>query len=373
MPGTKRTIVYLESKFETGDIPTETDFQDLFASFIHYQQLAQTTGSDTEIPMSQDAVTDALAALGGGVVVHITYADIAAMLADQANQDVGKWYMATDASADATVDAGWAIYQKLAPSTANLTDYQKIAEQESLDIIVTNASETVKGIVEEATDTEMQAGTASGGTGAKLFSTPAKLATWWTWLKTQAQTFAAQITFTLAPRFSSTTASQFLKVDSNKDLTSVGSASQSDMVTGTDDTKPATALSVESKVSVKLVTFSNSASGTQTIDCGNKQALAVEFTTTVTGDITIAFSNALNLEHIDIFIPITGANKGITFPSGTKMSRYNEVSSGDGWYEATPKLQVSSTGTADIHEFSLRKRGVSSGHYSLRYDGPQRA
>lgn len=38
-----------------------------------------------------------------------------------------------------------------------------------------NASETVRGIVEEATDAEVAAGTATGGTGAKLFVTPAKL------------------------------------------------------------------------------------------------------------------------------------------------------------------------------------------------------
>ena len=40
-----------------------------------------------------------------------------------------------------------------------------------------NASETVRGIVEEATDAEMTAGTATGATGAKLVVTPAKLAT----------------------------------------------------------------------------------------------------------------------------------------------------------------------------------------------------
>lgn len=40
-----------------------------------------------------------------------------------------------------------------------------------------NASETQKGIVEEATDSEVTAGTATGSTGAKLFITPAKLAT----------------------------------------------------------------------------------------------------------------------------------------------------------------------------------------------------
>lgn len=57
MPGTKRTIAYLEGKFQTGDIPTQTDFYDLFASFIHYQQLLTGGGSSTEIPMSQNAVT----------------------------------------------------------------------------------------------------------------------------------------------------------------------------------------------------------------------------------------------------------------------------------------------------------------------------
>lgn len=40
-----------------------------------------------------------------------------------------------------------------------------------------NASETVKGVVEEATDAEVTAGTATGATGAKLFVTPAKLQT----------------------------------------------------------------------------------------------------------------------------------------------------------------------------------------------------
>jgi len=41
-----------------------------------------------------------------------------------------------------------------------------------------NASETARGIVEEATDAEVTAGTATGGTGAKLVVTPAKLATY---------------------------------------------------------------------------------------------------------------------------------------------------------------------------------------------------
>ena len=56
----------------------------------------------------------------------------------------------------------------------------KVATQKAVKAYVdaggnVNASETAKGIVEEATDAEVTAGTATGGTGAKLFVTPAKL------------------------------------------------------------------------------------------------------------------------------------------------------------------------------------------------------
>ena len=58
----------------------------------------------------------------------------------------------------------------------------KIATQKAVKAYVdtggnVNASETSRGIVEEATDAEVTAGTATGGTGAKLIVTPAKLAT----------------------------------------------------------------------------------------------------------------------------------------------------------------------------------------------------
>ena len=56
----------------------------------------------------------------------------------------------------------------------------KIATQKAVKAYVdaggnVNASETTRGIVEEATDAEVTAGTATGATGAKLFITPAKL------------------------------------------------------------------------------------------------------------------------------------------------------------------------------------------------------
>jgi hypothetical protein len=113
----------------------------------------------------------------GGPAIDEKYANVAALLADQANQDEDALYFVLDATTDSTVDLGWALYQKLTATTGALTDYRKLSEEESLDVIFsgTNASETVKGIVEEATDAETVAGTATGATGAKLFVSPAKL------------------------------------------------------------------------------------------------------------------------------------------------------------------------------------------------------
>lgn len=45
----------------------------------------------------------------------------------------------------------------------------------NINVNQTNASETAKGIVEEATQAEVNAGTDTGGTGAKVFVTPSKL------------------------------------------------------------------------------------------------------------------------------------------------------------------------------------------------------
>ena len=89
-------------------------------------------------------------------------------------------------------------------------------------------------------DAEMQTGTEN-----TKFTTALRIASWFTWIKTQAQTWAAKQTFTLAPRFSSVTASQFLKVDGNKDLASVSEASDAEMQAGTDNTKPTTALRIK--------------------------------------------------------------------------------------------------------------------------------
>lgn len=71
-----------------------------------------------------------------------------------------------------------------------------------------NASETVRGIVEEATDAEVAAGTATGGTGAKLFITPAKFATYNT-----TQTLLPKLSYFISTCFE--TAARFISIASS--------------------------------------------------------------------------------------------------------------------------------------------------------------
>lgn len=86
--------------------------------------------------------------------IHQTYVNIAALLAGQSGQILMGLYYVEDASGDSTVASGWAIYMKLTTNTASLTDYVKVQEQESIDIVISDASETEKGIVELATSPE---------------------------------------------------------------------------------------------------------------------------------------------------------------------------------------------------------------------------
>lgn len=61
--GTPRSISYLESKFQTGDKPTQTDFYDLFASYLHY------TAASGYQPLDGDLTS--IAALSTfGIAVH---------------------------------------------------------------------------------------------------------------------------------------------------------------------------------------------------------------------------------------------------------------------------------------------------------------
>lgn len=59
------------------------------------------------------------------------YEDIAEMLADQSNQTEGKLQYVADASDDPEVSSGYAYYEKLSTSTADLSDYRKLSDEEA--------------------------------------------------------------------------------------------------------------------------------------------------------------------------------------------------------------------------------------------------
>lgn len=206
--------------------------------------------------------------------------------------------------------------------------------------VIPDASTTTKGKIELATNAEVQTGTATD-----LAVVPSALAAWWTNIKTLAQTFAAKITFTSAPRFSSATASQFLTVDTNKDLSSVPPAASSDLVAGSDNTKPVTALAYRGYRDLTRNTATIS-TGTMTLDFDFKQEVKFENLTTVSSGFTIAFSNEANIEVFVLILKITGT-VAIVMPSSVVMSE-DETR----WNNGTKTLTLVG-GTASPFELSF--------------------
>jgi len=232
---------------------------------------------------------------------------------------------------------------------------------------------TTAGVVERSTQAEAQNIATRAGLGSSSGQDDARapselgLLDMLIQLFSTAVTWVAKMTFTAAPRFNSTTASQHLRVDSNKDLVSVASSTQAQMITGTDDVNPATALSVESKRSITRVSLSNSATGSTNIDCGSKQELKVEYNTVVTGNITITLSNESNLEFLDISMNVTGSSITVTFPTATRMARWREAGY---WNQASRIFTISSVAASDVHEFSLKRVNAI---FLIKYEGPYRS
>lgn len=79
--------------------------------------------------------------------IENTYATIADMLADQINQTDGYIQFVADASGDATVDAGYAYYEFLGGPLevqGQITDYRKLSEEESMNVVGDNTSVPLK-------------------------------------------------------------------------------------------------------------------------------------------------------------------------------------------------------------------------------------
>jgi hypothetical protein len=133
-----------------------TGLSGLTLGAVHYGQADGTLSivvTDMPVLVADGLTSGFLTSSGssspGGIsaVIAQNYTDIADMLADQANQESGKWYRVLDASDDPAVDAGWCIYEYNGTIAGDLTDYFFILDQESLNIVIQDASPTLKGIL----------------------------------------------------------------------------------------------------------------------------------------------------------------------------------------------------------------------------------
>lgn len=93
----------------------------------------------------------------------------------------------------------------------------------------------------------------------------------WTRVLAMAHTFAAKITFSTAPRFSSVTASEYLKVDGNKDLSSVSSIPAPDV---TEDSTHRFITDVE-RLKWNKFSYTDTVLGTATSGAGNQFSKSV--------------------------------------------------------------------------------------------------
>ena len=255
---------------------------------------------------------------------------------------------ATDVETQAGTSIGGSLAKLFVSPAKLLTWFASLVSAGTF--IPANASETAKGIVEEATDAETIAGTASG-TLAKLFITPAKNATWWTWAKTQVQTFIAKITFTAAPRFESTTADQFLKVDATKDLISVPPASNSDLITGTDNTKPLTASALAGYRSLAEIAAVVSG-GVLNLNFGTQVEAVFNVATTIAANCTLTVTST-NGKSFLLQFDVTGTIT-ITMPSSF-IFESGEVALGR-WNAATKVLTLTGA-TSTYFEIVGFRRG----------------
>jgi hypothetical protein len=111
------------------------------------QECPMQTGDDISLLNNDSAFqtfseVSALIAAATSPAISDNYATIAALLAAQGSQTENYIYIVVDATTDATVDLGWALYQKLAATTGVLGDYRKLSEEESLDVVAGSTTPT---------------------------------------------------------------------------------------------------------------------------------------------------------------------------------------------------------------------------------------
>jgi hypothetical protein len=184
---------FLDDDTMAADDATKVVSQQSLVAYVTAQIASAVTNGMT-YKGAYNAATDTPSLDTGSPSIEIgdTYAVTVAGTFFTTAVEVGDMLIANNTSVDAAAESDWDIVQANLTAASIKSLYESNADTNALtDAMVTllgntsntnsgdeaDASETVSGIAEEATDAETAAGTATGGTGAKLFVTPAKLQT----------------------------------------------------------------------------------------------------------------------------------------------------------------------------------------------------
>lgn len=237
----------------------------------------------------------------------------------------------------------------------------KIATQKAVKAYVdsggnVNASETAKGIVEEATDAEVTAGTATGGTGAKLFITPAKLATRITGI-----TAPVTNVYSSAPTSMGDSTTQF-------DITNTSGTTYRYTYdgTGTDPSISAANLPVNTIVNIQAQNFASAnkgvfivtASGTNYFEVTNASGTAEINKTIGTGYMLrgVLWTKPTGLKYVVAEVVGGGGGGG-----GTTTIAISSAGGGGGGYSKEVILAASLTSTVGVLVGTGGAGGVAAG------------
>jgi len=303
---------------------------------------------------------------GGGPAVAAKYADIAELFAEQADQTEDKFYLVYDASADPTVDTGWALYHKKGTTTGALTDYRKTSEQESLDILFNT-------IVNYAASGEITKSDGTNLVGTKVFSTSdgnlelgqdtfaglvrtieGKSSGATVWLVLKGKGVLGTVYLGEAGSVGTYLHEKLLIPNKSTTIPTVSGAAQLFTEGGQFKVKEGSGtefiVGQSSGSNLDLVTVSVAA-GTMTLDFANGKEKRFVDITALSANFIVAFANDTNGLIITLNIFITGSI-AITMPTSVVM----QTSESGRWNNTTKVLTLTGT-TAQGFEMSFTKIG----------------
>lgn len=193
----------------------------------------------------------------------------------------------------------------------------------TINVNQTNASETAKGIVEEATQAETNAGTDTGGTGAKVFIAPSKLISLLGSYLTTAAAASTYLTIVTAASTYQTTSGLFASV---MGLVLTGFSAGANTAVSATDTLAQALAKFQGQINARATT---SALTSHTSDTANPHATTatqvglgnVDNTSDANKPVSTAQQTALNLKANLASPTLTGTPAAPTASAGTNTTQ----------------------------------------------------